>query len=74
MGACVCGGGPYVKWGYNTVKGVHKVIPVDIFVPGCPPRPEALMDGILKLREKVSREEVFARRQRTARELDGRSV
>ena len=72
MGACVCGGGPYVKWGYNTVKGVHKIIPVDIFVPGCPPRPEALMDGILKLREKVSREEVFARRARTARELDGR--
>jgi NADH-quinone oxidoreductase subunit B len=72
MGACVCGGGPYVKWGYNTVKGVHKIIPVDIFVPGCPPRPEALMDGILKLREKVSREEVFARRERTARELDAR--
>jgi len=63
-----------VKWGYNTVKGVHKVIPVDIFVPGCPPRPEALMDGILKLREKVSREEVFARRVRTARELDARSI
>jgi NADH-quinone oxidoreductase subunit B len=72
MGACVCGGGPYVKWGYNTVKGVHKIIPVDIFVPGCPPRPEALMDGILKLREKVAREEVFARRADTARALDAR--
>ena len=74
MGACVCGGGPYVKWGYNTVKGVHKIIPVDIFVPGCPPRPEALMDGILKLREKVSREAVFARRVATARVLDARQV
>ena len=59
MGACVCGGGPYVKWGYNTVKGVHKIIPVDIFVPGCPPRPEALMDGILKLRDKVGRGRIF---------------
>jgi NADH-quinone oxidoreductase subunit B len=72
MGACVCGGGPYVKWGYNTVKGVHKIIPVDIFVPGCPPRPEALMDGILKLREKISREEVFARRASTARDMGAR--
>jgi NADH-quinone oxidoreductase subunit B len=71
MGACVCGGGPYVKWGYNTVKGVHKIIPVDIFVPGCPPRPEALMDGILKLREKISREAVFARRVEAARLMDG---
>jgi len=74
MGACVCGGGPYVKWGYNTVKGVHKIIPVDIFVPGCPPRPEALMDGILKLKEKISREAVFARRAATGAEMDGRYV
>jgi len=72
MGACVCGGGPYVKWGYNTVKGVHKIIPVDIFVPGCPPRPEALMDGILKLKEKVSREAVFARRVATAKDMAAR--
>jgi NADH-quinone oxidoreductase subunit B len=72
MGACVCGGGPYVKWGYNTVKGVHKIIPVDIFVPGCPPRPEALMDGILKLKERLSREAVFARRQSAAVQMDGR--
>ena len=71
MGACVCGGGPYVKWGYNTVKGVHKIIPVDIFVPGCPPRPEALMDGILQLREKVGRNAVFARQQETAAEHRG---
>ena len=74
MGACVCGGGPYVKWGYNTVKGVHKIIPVDIFVPGCPPRPEALMDGILKLKERLSREAVFARRRATAAAMDGRQV
>ncbi|RKY19277.1 MAG: NADH-quinone oxidoreductase subunit B [Planctomycetota bacterium] len=70
MGACVCGGGPYAKWGYNTVKGVHKIIPVDIFIPGCPPRPEALLDGILKLRENISRDDVFRRRRDTAQTLD----
>jgi len=72
MGACVCGGGPYVKWGYNTVKGVHKIIPVDIFVPGCPPRPEALMDGILKLREKVSQNDVFRRQGEASSQMSAK--
>lgn len=70
MGACVCGGGPYVKWGYNTVKGVHKIIPVDIFVPGCPPRPEALMDGILKLRDKIGRGATFRRQEAAAEQMN----
>ncbi|MCS7162417.1 MAG: NADH-quinone oxidoreductase subunit B [Bacteroidia bacterium] len=55
MGACATAGGPYWQHGYHVVKGVDKVIPVDIYVPGCPPRPEALIDGILKLREKIER-------------------
>ncbi len=56
MGACVLGGGPYAKWGYNVVKGVDKVVPVDVYIPGCPPRPEALLHGILKLHEKINKE------------------
>lgn len=55
IGACACYGGPYRR-GYNVVPGVDKIVPVDIYVPGCPPRPEAVMHGILQLRAKVLRE------------------
>ena len=57
MGACASGGGPF-KEGYNVVDGIDKFIPVDVYVPGCPPTPQALINGLIALQEKISQQSI----------------
>ena len=57
MGACASGGGPF-KEGYNVISGVDKFVPVDVYIPGCPPTPQALLNGLITLQEKIDKQSI----------------
>jgi NADH-quinone oxidoreductase subunit B len=58
MGACASGGGPF-KEGYNVISGVDKFIPVDVYIPGCPPTPQALLNGLITMQKKIDQQSIL---------------
>ena len=63
MGACTCGGGMFCDNSYSVIRGIDKIIPVDIYLPQCPPKPEALIDAVRKLQQKIVKNESIINRK-----------
>jgi NADH-quinone oxidoreductase subunit B len=69
MGACASGGGPF-KEGYNVVSGVDRYVPVDVYIPGCPPTPQALLHGLITLQRKIDAQSIKTARWYSKEPID----